>query len=122
MPWIFEKNCLAAPTGRIYPAISGPYGKGELPSGEYIIGRPVEIKSSLPKFDAYRDKSGLAWWCRLAPCFKTKRFGFGIHPDGNVPGTRGCIGIVLDDTRPVFQTLKNTEDKILLVIDDMTIE
>lgn len=26
------------------------------------------------------------------------RYGLGIHPDGNVPGTEGCIGLLDSDT------------------------
>lgn len=116
MPWKFENNRLSAPDGKIWPAVSGPYGKGKLPSGQYLITEPVEIKSMASKYDSYRDKSGFAWWCRIKPLFETDRSGFGIHPDGNVPGTLGCIGIRLEVTREVFEALLSSEDKILIVL------
>ena len=121
MAWRFDNNRLIAPDGLSWPARSGPYGCGKLPAGKYIIKRPVVIKSEAAKFNSYRDKTGFAWWCRLTPCFKTERTGLGIHPDGNVPGTRGCIGITLDDTRPVFEALRNCEDKMLIVFDNSLI-
>ncbi len=114
MPWKFEKNRLIAPDGRFWAAVSGPFGKGKLPSWEYLIGKPVEIKSTAAKFDPYRDKSGFAWWCKLKPLFETDRSGFGIHPDGNIPGTLGCVGIKMNDTREVFEALLNSKDKILI--------
>ncbi len=116
MPWKFENNKLTSPDGSNWPAISGPYGKGKLPSGKYLITEPVEIKSTAIKYNPYRDKTGFTSWCRLTPLFETDRFGFGIHPDGNIPGTLGCIGIRLDDTREVFETLQNANDKSLIVI------
>lgn len=116
MPWKYENNRLVSPDGKNWPAISGPYGKGKLPPGQYHINKPVEIKSSAKKYNPYRDKTGFAWWCRIKPLFETDRSGFGIHPDGNIPGTLGCIGITIDDTREVFEVLQNSEDKVLIVI------
>lgn len=41
----------------------------------------------------------------------------GIHPDGNVPGTEGCIGIKDSDTRELFEALKNTYmDKVIVQV------
>ena len=115
MPWKFENRQLISPDGQSWPAISGPHGKGQLPPGKYLIGEPIEIKSSAAKFNPYRDKIGFAWWCRLTPLFETDRTGFGIHPDGNIPGTLGCIGIQLDNTREVFEALQNSKERVLLV-------
>ncbi len=116
MPWKYENNKLIAPNGNNWHAISGPYGKGKLPSGQYLITEPVEIKSIANKYNPYRDKTGFAWWCRIKPQFETVRSGFGIHPDGNIPGTLGCIGIRLDNTKEVFDALQNNKDKILIVM------
>lgn len=55
-----------------------------------------------PNFDkiSYEDKKGLKWFLWLGTG------NYGIHPDGNVPGTKGCIGIVQDDTQDIFDLLK----------------
>ncbi|MCP4704584.1 MAG: murein L,D-transpeptidase [candidate division Zixibacteria bacterium] len=116
MPWKYENNQLISPDGIFWPAISGPFGKGKLPAGEYYITEPVEIKSTAKKYEPYRDKTGFAWWCRIIAQFETERSGFGIHPDGNIPGTLGCIGIRLDNTKEVFEVLLKNEDKGLIVI------
>lgn len=39
------------------------------------------------------------WFIPLTPTFSTNRTGFGIHPDGNLPGTKGCIGLQNSDTK-----------------------
>lgn len=116
MSWKYENNRLISPNGKKWPAVSGPYGKGKLPSGQYLITQPVEIKSKADKYKPYRDKTGFAWWCRIKPSFETDRSGFGIHPDGNIPGTLGCIGIRLDDTREVFYELLDSDNTILIVL------
>jgi len=115
MPWEFKNNRLISPDNHFWPAVSGPYGKGKLPMGQYAINEPVEINSAAAKYNPYRDKIGFAWWCRLTPLFETDRSGFGIHPDGNVPGTLGCIGITTENTQDVFNELQNSDDKILIV-------
>jgi len=116
MSWKFENNKLISSDGKYWPAVSGPYGKGKLPAGEYLITEPVEIKSKADKYKPYRDKTGFTWWCRIKPMFETERSGFGIHPDGNISGTLGCIGITLDDTKDVFEALLNSDDMSLVVI------
>lgn len=63
------------------------------------MGVPHNSKYSLPPY-SYRDGKGLAWflWIGVA--------NLGVHPDGNVPGTKGCIGIVDIDTKNLFDKLK----------------
>lgn len=76
-----------------YEAISGPHGKGQLPDGVYEILVRNSFESSELK-DSYRDPlTGLAFFIPVVPMFDTVRHGFGIHPDGNVPGTLGCVGL-----------------------------
>lgn len=75
-----------------YHAVSGPYGLGPLPDGYYdVLTRHVVTG----RMDApYQDpKTGLAFFIPIQPLFDTSRSGFGIHPDGNTPGTLGCIGL-----------------------------
>ena len=78
-----------------YPAISGRWGKGFLPAGEYIA-----------KY--YRDENGeafslfgIGFFVYLEPQFQTDRKELGIHFDGGngmdgikgYEGTLGCIGL-----------------------------
>ncbi len=113
--WRYNGNRLFAPDGKSWPAVSGPHGKGSLPPGLYNIGQAIELDSKSPENQPYCDKSGLAWWCPLKPAFITGRSGFGIHPDGNILGTKGCIGIKCHDTRPIFEFLKLPAQMKLLV-------
>lgn len=74
-----------------YWAKSGPFGKGPLPVGEYKVGSLIDL-------DPKKVKSGfkvgsVSYWIKLTPMFETVRKGLGIHPDGNINGTLGCIGL-----------------------------
>jgi hypothetical protein len=71
-----------------FDAKSGPWGNGPLPVGFYSVGDLIPIASKIGFC-----VDGLGYWIKIKPLFKTKRFGLGIHPDGNVPGTLGCIGL-----------------------------
>ncbi len=48
----------------------------------------------------YKDRRGFGWFLWLGTG------NLGIHPDGNVPGTKGCIGVINSDTRPLFEKLR----------------
>jgi len=95
-------------------ARSGPWGKGPLPAGAYLVEPPVTF-DALPD-SPYSDGKGFSWFARLHPQFKTDRSGFGIHPDGNVPGTKGCIGLVLEDSRPFYDWLGAAKGPINLMV------
>lgn len=71
------------------PIVSGGYGKGFAPKGQYkAISYRKENGESFSKF-------GIGFFVYIVPKFKSDRTELGIHPDGNVPGTLGCIGIKL---------------------------
>ena len=75
-----------------WPAKSGPHGKGQLPPGVYRLGwKHCAEGSGLS--GAYRIGDVAFWIPLVNPLEVTGRGGFGIHPDGNVPGTLGCVGI-----------------------------
>lgn len=76
-------------------ARSGGYGKGSLPHGEYLVEYYVVLED-IPLYKAYK-KDSFPWYVNLVPQFKTERDEFLIHPDGNVPGTEGCVGIMFND-------------------------
>jgi hypothetical protein len=92
MSWRFHNGRLAAPNGGEWSARSGPWGKGKLPDGLYRIGAAVSL--SRASNTSYKDAADFAWWCPITPRFDTPRSGLGIHPDGGISGTLGCVGIV----------------------------
>lgn len=77
-----------------WPAVSGPHRKGFLPDGTYAIDwKHCTDDKSLGA--PYRI-GDVAFWVPLVNSPQADdagRRGFGIHPDGNVPGTAGCVGI-----------------------------
>jgi hypothetical protein len=82
--------------GESWSAVSGPHGKGRLPAGWYTVEvdrRTAQMRSG-QLGDGYHDReTGLEWFVPLTPDQSIGRTGLGIHPDGNVPGTLGCVGI-----------------------------
>lgn len=94
-------------------ARSGPFGNGFLPVGTYTARR-VEL---LDKSDAvYKDAQGLGWMQAMRPTFTTPRTDLGIHPDGNVPGTEGCIGLNAANTRPWYEAFRSVSDSIRIEV------
>jgi RHS repeat-associated protein len=70
-----------------WPAGSGPWGNGQSPPGDYTLpSPPVPVPPSHPNQASY--------------C---------IHPDGNVPGTAGCIGATDNDTTSLRDALANDQ-------------
>jgi len=95
-----------------WPAVSGGYGE-PAPSGIYDLSGPVSVVPCEHQQQAsYCDPSDNCWWQAIEPTFEThrgKKDGrLGIHPDGNVPGTEGCIGVTSSDTSDLYQTLQTT--------------
>ena len=88
------------------PAVTGPYGKGAAPKGSYRINPPIAIDPAAEENKGFVDQKGSAWFAALLPEFDTDRTGLGIHPDGGMPGTLGCVGIQLEDTALVKMALK----------------
>ena len=87
--------------GSYTPIANGVYTapKGSLMSGQPGYGVPHDVKYSKPPY-SYTDKKNFSWFFWLGTG------NLGIHPDGNVPGTKGCIGVVDNDTKPLFDKLK----------------
>jgi hypothetical protein len=79
-----------------YHAMSGGWGKGSLPAGKYSTGKlwPPEQIAALSNAASYQ-ALGFGFFLPLIPKFTTDRTELGIHPDGGVPGTLGCIGLKL---------------------------
>ena len=90
-----------------FPSLSGPYGKGPLPKGRYKLGPLIDINPEIctPGFRVGK----IAFWIKLYPQFETNRIGLGIHPDGNIKGTLGCIGIHPDYAEIFYHLWKHLE-------------
>ena len=67
-----------------------PEGLWQLTGQRHHTTAPDVLPSS-----GYYDPKGRGWYMKLKPVTAPTygRSGFEIHPDGNVPGTAGCIGI-----------------------------
>lgn len=80
---------------KCWKAVSGPYGNGPLPPGDYALPDDGEPRTKRPedKKGAYCDSSGFCWFQDITPKKKNGRDELGIHPDGNIPGTAGCVGV-----------------------------
>jgi hypothetical protein len=115
------KKTLSWPTKNLsWNAISGPFGAGVLPPGLYDIGRR-EVTGYTASIDlAYRDKTGRGFFVPIYPKFQTNRGKsdgrLGIHPDGNKPGTLGCVGITDQNAKSFHDTIASTSPGARLVL------
>ena len=114
-----SKGALTA-FGKSWPAVSGIPGKHQpLPPGFYLVC-PGSLMTGTERvegvgfdskyaFPAYKDRTGFGWFLRLG------QGNLGIHPDGNVPGMQGCIGITAINTRDLFEELRKHNGQSLTV-------
>lgn|GEM_PF-1331823 len=124
---------------RAYKAISGYYGKGPLPYGEYDVKtRDVVTGPHMaPPFCVGRGDSKLCYFIPVEPKFDAGgRDGFGIHPDGNVIGSEGCIALTEGEARrfwanwmatalgdrPTILSVTKQESALLLAEDDLQVQ
>ena len=104
-----------------YEVVTGGYGKGAIPDGTYDISRynAVVGDKSTMKSGFVNPINGRGWFLPLAAKFSTTRNGFGIHPDGNLPGTKGCVGLQGADTKKFWgkwmRTSMNSRPSSLVV-------
>lgn len=106
-----------------WSAISGPYGNGKLPAGEYkvpISGYGTFKKEKYPDLKGMCDSQNNCWYFNLDPQFSTSRKGLAIHPDGGKEGTKGCIGISKDIKNTL--TIRNKLRDYLLKHKDIKLE
>ncbi|GMQ45187.1 hypothetical protein [Vibrio sp. 10N] len=91
--------------GERYRVVTGGYGKGAIPDGEFTIRvRQVAVGTKENMLSGFVNPlNGRGWFIPLTPNFATSRFGFGIHPDGNLPGTKGCLGLQGNDTEKFWK-------------------
>ena len=93
-----------------YVAMSGPHGEGTLPVGTYDVKkRDVVTNPDMDKGYCIKDSQGkICFFIPLKPQFQTHRTGFGIHPDGNVPGSEGCVALDESETRSFWAKWNRT--------------
>ena len=97
------------------PAVSGPHGRGRLPEGTYR-GRNLRNRSGNR---AMTCPDGNGWSLDLDD--KGGRSLLRIHPDGNVPGTEGCVGVICGYHNSIFNSiqdgLRRNGGEIILEVD-----
>lgn len=100
-----DRKTLNWPGKGSWTAVSGPWGNGSLETGRYTIERTKAVEGGLG--GSFQDEGGDSFFIPLTPQFSTMRTGLGIHPDGNVPGTLGCVGIQ-SNASEFLKLFKNT--------------
>lgn len=84
-----------------YQAIGGPFGNGSPENGAYTVSN---LRRRNDNQGMIRD--GFGFSLNLDPNFDTGRTLLRIHPDGNNPGTLGCIGLQCNENQ--LRTFYNT--------------
>jgi len=98
---VYEDGLLKMPEyGLAWTAVSGPWGNGPLPLGWY------ECTNLRSRTKTAMVRDGVGFSVDLNPLFPTTRTLLRIHPDGNVPGTLGCIGITDPDVQGCYDALQ----------------
>jgi len=98
-PWLYWEN--GEYSSQRWRARSGPYGQGSLPAGSYE-GSNLRYRTNA----AMTDREGFGWSLNLQPLFQTGRTLLRIHPDGNTPGSLGCIAVMNPNTIELHQSLE----------------
>lgn len=67
-----------------------------------MISQLTRYTSAIGK--GFQDVFGRGFFLPIEPLFSSfpKRTSLGIHPDGNVPGTQGCIGLDPFDSQSFY--------------------
>ena len=98
-PWLYWYDQVYG--SRTWRARAGPHGNGSLPAGPYR-GRNLRVRNNA----SMTDRIGVSWSLDLEPLFPTNRTLLRIHPDGNVPGSLGCIAVMEPSTNDLYQSLE----------------
>ena len=110
IPLVFSiSNQSLLMNGNAYKAVSGPYKNGHLPMGEYDVSPLVDVENHPVNIGFCFEDT--CFWIKLTPKFETTRTGLGIHPDGNIPGTLGCIGLVEYDSQMFYWDYLDLKEK-----------
>lgn len=82
-----------------YQAVGGPYGNGAPENGLYRANDLQDRGPGSARPNVGMTRDGIGFSMDLNPTFPTGRTLERIHPDGNTPGTKGCIGLQVDAGR-----------------------
>lgn len=100
-----------------WAAMSGKYGNGAMPYGEYTVFQPTQLKEK-EEYNPFK-KEVFPWKCDLKPRFQTGRSELCLHPDGGVYGSLGCLVIEERDISLFFilKCIFLGTDRVLLIVD-----
>lgn len=136
MAWKFDGRFLVAPSGERWNARSGGLlgnnpnvtyrsdgRSAALPGGTYRIVR--EQATGVSRKEMLIPGRNWGWWVPLEPLFETERGTaargrFGVHPDGDLPGTDGCIGIYGENPNAydrLYEMLKDNSTGSHLIVE-----
>jgi hypothetical protein len=76
-----------------------------LPVGIYGL---LDVPVKTTEIGMWIDDEKFGWKCRLWRSIAGTKWistSYLIHPDGNKPGTMGCIGLINTNARPLFKAL-----------------
>jgi hypothetical protein len=119
-------NLFIVAANRSYRAVSGSRQLSPLPTGTYLC-QNLRLRSFRddPSGAMQRNRPAQSRWVvdpgvggaclpgwsvDLEPLFATSRTLLRIHPDGNLPGTEGCIGVI-NDVEACYQDLRRLLDR-----------
>lgn len=86
--------------GKKFSAVSGGFGKGQLPNGAYRVETRKAVDQGLAKGFVV---GSTQFFIPITPGFTSGRSGLGIHPDGRKKGTLGCIGLQGSDAKKFWK-------------------
>lgn len=89
---------------------AGGFGSGAPQNGQYTVNNLSDRRMSSARPHAGMNLHGVGFSLDLNPQFDTKRDRLRIHPDGNNPGTLGCIGVT--GSKEELLTLENMFQEI----------
>lgn len=75
-----------------YEGTAGGFGNGAPENGSYSVNN-YQDRSPSGWFNPGMNRDGVGFSFNLNPNFDTNRSLLRIHPDGNNPGTLGCVGL-----------------------------
>jgi N-acetyl-anhydromuramyl-L-alanine amidase AmpD len=88
-----------------------------LPQGNYKFGDLIWGADGFEKFQNYNDSGLQPLFVTLIASFQDDRGAFGLHHEGNIPGTAGCIAFkTLEDLKKFYLWCKANKPTNLVVM------